>query len=246
MAGNDDRNWILAVLVCLTVSGCARTEIRPARPAISPRAVVVAPVLNLSGSSEWDVLKVTDMVASELQKVPGFTVIPVSRALAALSMRGKRGVESADDALELASEFDADATLVTAITEFQPFDPPRVGMIMQYYSAKGGDSAPQLDPVAASRKATEVRQVSGTGSDPRTPRQVQRVYHAGDRDVLHDVKEYDHHHKGYDSPYGWRVHIKSQELFVRYCCWATIRTMFSVPPERPSGSPQGVTDETER
>src|SRR5262245_907691 len=78
--GNGDRNWLLGFIACFVVTGCARTDSRQAHP-VANRVIVVAPVVNLSGSSEWDPLKVTDVVAAEMQKVPGFSVIPVNRAL---------------------------------------------------------------------------------------------------------------------------------------------------------------------
>ena len=47
---------------------------------------------------------------------------------------GKTAVETPQDALDLAGELGADATLVAAITEYQPYDPPIVGVVMQWYA----------------------------------------------------------------------------------------------------------------
>lgn len=166
-------------------------------PPAPPTTVVVAPVLNLSNSSDWDSLKFTDWVASEMQQFQGLTVVPVNRAAAALAQKGKTSIESPDDAIHLARELGAEATIVTAVTEYSPYDPPSVGIIMQWYSG----ATPEL--------------------------QVQRVYNAAIDQTIHELKEFAHHREGQESPYEWRVHTKSQELFVRYCCWATIRSMLS-------------------
>jgi hypothetical protein len=154
-------------------------------------------VLNLSNSPDWDTLRVSDWLASEMQQFPGLTVIPVNRSAAALVQQGKESVESPEDAIQLAREFGADATVVTAITEYSPYDPPVVGMIMQWYST----NTPEM--------------------------QIQRVYNAAVDQTLSELKDYAQTREGQESPYEWRVHSKSQELFVRYCCWATIRSMLS-------------------
>jgi hypothetical protein len=45
---------------------------------------------------------------------------------------------------------------------------------------------------------------------------------------------------GQASSYGWRKYTKSQELYVRYCCWAMIRTMLH---QNDSGRPPPKPDE---
>ncbi len=181
--------------------------------------VVVAPVLNLSNTGEVDIRKITDTVASELLSFPGLSVIPVNLSAAALARRGKVRVETPQEALELAGEFAADATLVAALMEFDPYYPPRVGLVMQWYEAPGESAEP-------SRAGDEAG-----GRPPGGPAvQVQRVYDAACGEVLDDVERYGRRRKGGHSPYGWRKHVVSQELFVRYCCWATIRTMLSQNP----------------
>src|SRR5215470_9236569 len=78
-----------AVFLCAwSVCGCAQRHDAHFLLPPSPVTVVVAPVLNLSNSRDWDPLKVTDWVASELQQFPGVTVIPVNRAAAVLAQAG--------------------------------------------------------------------------------------------------------------------------------------------------------------
>jgi len=212
----------------LVTTGCVQlrrpTEVEP--PAAPPQVVVVAPVLNLSNSSDWDPLKVTDIVASEFQSFPGVVVIPVNRTLAALTLLGRDAVETPQDALDLAEAFHADATVVTAITEYNPYDPPIVGVVMQWYAPWRQEGSPPFDPVSASRQASEVVPKTSTAHGAATPLlQVQRVYNAADEAVLTDVRCFAAWRTGHGSPYGWRIYVKSQELFVRYCCWASIRSM---------------------
>ena len=212
----------------LSVTGCALMHAPTDNDAAPAQAlvVVVAPVLNLSNSSDWDPWTVTDMAASECSSFDGVVVIPPNRTLAALRLMGKTGVETPQDALDLANEFNADATVVAAITEYQPYDPPRVGMVMQWYAPTRQQDRGGLDPVSASRSASDAGLAASTEINPNAPvLQIQKVYDASDRSLQRDVRAYDRSRSGHGSPYGWRVHLKSQELFVRYCCWATFRSM---------------------
>lgn len=188
-------------------------------------SVAVAPVLNLSGNRDWDVLKATDLVASELQQFPGVTVIPVNRSLAALAEHGKSGVDTPDTALWLAEELGADATVVAAVTEYNPYDPPIVGLILQLYTPASPAGGSGLDAVAASREATDFAPAGDIGLAGNQPLQIQRVFNASDSRVLKEMKKYAGQREGRESPYGWRVHGKSQELFVRFSLWSAIRSM---------------------
>jgi hypothetical protein len=206
------------------LTSCAhREKPEPDRRRAPVEVVAVAPVLNLSGRSDWDPIKVTDILASELLSSEYFAVVPVNRALATLAAAGKSTVESADDALELARTLGADATLVMAITDFDPYEPPRVGLTLQYYPARVPDRRPGFDPVSASRRASDARQVADRHAPPRLL-QAQRSFDAASSATQRDIREYGRRRKGQQSPRDWRVHMASQELFLLYSCWAAIQT----------------------
>jgi hypothetical protein len=68
---------------------------------------------------------------------------------------------------------------------------------------------------------------------PLKPRwQVQRVFNAADEKTLEELRDYAEMRGGHESAFGWRVYTKSQELYVRYCGWALIRTMLSLDSNR--------------
>ncbi len=217
------------ILGLMPGSGCTwqRKQAAPEPPPEPPRVVVIAPVLNLSNSVDWDPRKVTDILASEFQSFPNVVVVPVNRVMAALALEGKTIVETPRDALDLARELRADATIVAAITEYDPYDPPRIGIVMQWYSPEIQDAATAFDPVAASRAGADVVPAASVSYDAlATPAfQVQEVFSAADEAILDDIRAYSRDRSGYDSQHGWQIHIKSQELFIRYCCWASIRSM---------------------
>lgn len=215
---------VMGWVSCL--GGCALRDARTpvhADATIRPRTWVVAPVLNLSGTQEFDTLKISDILASEALAHSNVAVIPINLTLAALAEHGKSRVDSPEEAFELARRFNADGTLVMAITEFDAYTPV-VGVVLQCYELGRSRAGRIGDPIEASRRA------SGWAADgaPQLDGpwlQVQRVFNGAQDSTQQEVREFAGTRAPQDSAFNWRQVLKSQELFVRYCCWAAIRTM---------------------
>ncbi|MDX2200362.1 MAG: hypothetical protein SF069_15490 [Phycisphaerae bacterium] len=206
--------------------GCAST--RSSRTAqevgfLPSATVVVAPVLNLSASQDFDPARMTDLLASELAQFEGISVVPVNLSTAALAREGKRTVDSPEEALRLSAAFGADATVVAAITEFHPYDPPTVGLIIQWYGATDV-LAPELRGAAPA-----------AAGEPRV--QAQRVFNADDQAVVREIKEFCKRRDGNDSPHGWRKYVQAQELYVRYSIWSLVRSILRVQFGTEAGQP---------
>lgn len=120
-------------------------------------------------------------------------------------------VATPEEAVALARAVGADATLLFAVTEYDPYDPPVVGMTAQWYDARATPGA--------SRE---------TGGGAALRLQVQRVFNAADKEVARKLRSYADQRDRHDSPHGWRRYQRSQELYVRYCGWALIETMFTL------------------
>ena len=50
-------------------------------------------------------------------------------------------------------------------------------------------------------------------------------------EVVADIKEFAKHRSGDESPYGWRKYVVSQQDFMCYCCYATIRALLNETDE---------------
>lgn len=197
------------------------------------------PVVNLSNGSDFDPLKVTDLVASELLSFPNVTVVPVNLTLATLTRIGKPRVETPQDAVLLARELGADGTVVCAVTEYRPYTPPVVGLVLQYYPAAADRGAlpSSFDPVAASRSARPTEDELAASREGAQVLQVQRVFNAADNDTVDEIEDFAHQRRGDQSPYAARKYVVSQELYLRFCCWSAIRTMLE---QGPRGSASGA------
>lgn len=191
---------------------------------LGPMTIAVAPAVNLSGSTAIDPERFADLMASELMLVDGITVVPVSRVLAALASDGRRGVESPAHAMSLLDRLGVDAILVFAVTEYDPYDPPSIGITAQLFGQRAGASG-----VEAHRGfAASVEPGSEAGAKARAGllAQSQRSYHASHQRVVQELRDFAASRGGDSSPYGWRRFTVSQTEFIRYCCHATLRSLF--------------------
>lgn len=191
--------------------------------------VAVAPALNLSGSRDFDRSRVADLMAVELGYGDGITVIPVSRVLGELAAEGRDAVESPAHARRVAQRVGADAILVFAVTRYDPYDPPSVGITAQLYAARTSGSV----GAAAQDEGSEAPR--GAGSDQRGDSaavlaQCSAVYDAAHAYIAQDVREFAASRGAGGSPYGWRKYVVSQRGFLEYCCHATVRALLGGEP----------------
>ena len=105
-----------AVLVFL--AGCmdAQPEAEP-----TPNVIAVLPFADQTGGSSFDGVEFANILASELVKI-GFRVIRPAQIGA---------VTTTDEAIRAGRRLRADAILACAITEYDPYDPPRVAIAAQ-------------------------------------------------------------------------------------------------------------------
>ena len=216
------------------LGGCSSAKrvepVTVANSTLGPITIAVAPALNLSGSADFDPDRFADLMASELSYADGVSVIPVSRVLGVLAAQGRGEVESASHALEVAALLGADAVLVFAVTEYDPYDPPSVGISAQLYGARPRSRDGALDPVALSRQAS-LAASSASASPQRLLAQAQRVFDASHESVAVGIREFAAARGAEGSPYGWRKYVVSQQHYIRYCCHATIQALLNAQGE---------------
>ena len=214
-----------AAAVCC--GGCASKPIEPIRienVSLGPMTIAVAPALNVSGSPDLDPNRVADLMASELSHADGIDVIPVSRVLSVLADQGLEGVKSSSHALEIAGLLGADAVLVFAVTEYDPYDPPVVGITAQLFGRRRDAWRSGLDPVTESRSAAPG--LTGRGSSALgLLAECARVYDASHEWVCAEVRRFAESRSPENRPLGWRKYVVSQQHYLRFCCYATIRSL---------------------
>jgi hypothetical protein len=139
-----------ALFAVLLAPGCVMVQIGVTNPIPGLTTVAVAPFLNLSAERSVDGRRFALTYASELQKVPGFEVIPVGVTEVAM-VDGKIDLNDTDEVLKLAKILRVDAVVVGAVTEYSPYYPPRIGMTVNWYSPRSWSFYPGIQTEPATR-----------------------------------------------------------------------------------------------
>jgi hypothetical protein len=134
-------------LAILLAPGCVMVQVGVTNPIPGLTTVAVAPFINLSAERAVDGRRFALAYASELQKIPGFQVVPVGVTEVAM-IDSKVDLNDVDEVLKLAKVLRVDAVVVGAVTEYSPYYPPRVGMTVNWYSPKAWSFYPgiQVEP----------------------------------------------------------------------------------------------------
>lgn len=125
-------------VLLLLLGGCAMHQ-RVQNPFPGVFRVAVVPFVDKSNGAEGlDTLKVTEMFASELQKIPTYEVVPVQEVREVL--RGQViDTNQPELAFALARSLHVQAIIVGAVTEFETYYPPQLGLHCEMYAMVTGE-----------------------------------------------------------------------------------------------------------
>ena len=140
----------LTMLFAALACGCVTMDVGVSNPIPAVRKVAIAPFINLSTEPDVDVGRQTLFAGgyadrrfaqayyAELQKVPGFEVIPVGVVDQAIHGL-KLPMDGPADYLAVCEAIGADAICIGAVTDFDAYQ-PRLGMQVQWFALE--DAAP--------------------------------------------------------------------------------------------------------
>ena len=97
--------------------------------------VAVVPFFNLSQERVVDGRRFANAYFAELQKIPGFQVLPVGVTEQAIVDAGL-AMNKPEDALALARLLNVDLVVLGAVTDYDQYYPPRIGMQVSWYTDK--------------------------------------------------------------------------------------------------------------
>ena len=136
------RQLLLAILGCSLIVGCTaipdmvhEPQLHNPFPQLS--RVAVLPFYNQSADPTIDQDRIALYYYNELQQVPGFEVLPVGVAKQ-LALASGITPRSGADFQRLAQQLDVDAVVVGSVTEYSPYYPPRLGLVVRWYAANPG------------------------------------------------------------------------------------------------------------
>jgi hypothetical protein len=104
-------------------------------PVAGLTTVAIVPFFNLSQERTVDGQRFAIAYFTELQKTPGFQVIPVG-VVEQVIYDHRLEMNNPDDVLQLAKLLNVDAVVVGAVTDYSPYYPPRIGLQVSWYSPR--------------------------------------------------------------------------------------------------------------
>lgn len=123
----------LGLLALALAAGCRTAPDAAAPERHEMRLVAILPFVDETGNSSFDGEAFGAILASEFVKAAGVRAIRPAQIRAALTP-GEQ-LRTMDDALRVARRLGADTVLACAITDYDPYDPPRVAVHAQLLRA---------------------------------------------------------------------------------------------------------------
>jgi hypothetical protein len=168
-------------------AGC----LAPESPAPDPslRVVAILPFVLEGNVRDVDVDGFSDLFSSEWVKVAGVRAV---RPRAPFSKAGEVAkVFTLEEALRLARDAKADAFVTAAVTDYDPYDPPRIGISIQYFRVNARpvpDS--EVDRLVQSASWRCGPLTLGRDKAGHWITAFERIYDAHDRDVREKLAHY--------------------------------------------------------
>ncbi len=190
------------------------------------RTYAVAPVVNLSGSRDFDTLKVSDILFGELTQVRQLQVLPVNKTLATMQRMGIASIKSAAEAQRVADAMGADAIVIAAVTAYDPYNPPTIGMTWQLYTAHELGAAPE--PQAHTLNGQNLPVEGGelrADAGPQPVCQISAIFPATNQTVLIELNNFAKGRSDYESALQDRRYLVDIEYYTRFVCHAMTRRL---------------------
>ncbi len=128
-----------AVVLCLGCGVLPEAHYRPQvhNPFPQLTKVAIAPFFNLSTERSVDGRQFALAYYNELQLVPGFEVVPVGVVEQQMKLH-ELTLDSPQETRRLAQLLGVDAVVIGAVTDFDPYYPPRCALQVEWYAANPG------------------------------------------------------------------------------------------------------------
>jgi hypothetical protein len=226
---------ILAAFTCIAIAagvGACTSSKAPPPPVEFPmespysgvRTLGVAPAINLSGSHDFDSLVVSDQIYSELQQVQGLNVLPLNKTLEAMHRLGIRSLESTQAVQSLAEALGADGLVVPAVTAYDPYNPPTVGMILQMYTP-GPSRLVSIGAKSNSATSAETFQTQPVS-------QVNGIFNAHNQSVLRELQGFARGRTEYDSALREKKFLLDADEYMRFVAHSMVLRLMDVERSR--------------
>jgi hypothetical protein len=236
---SEQAMWMVVALAVLAAGCQYRGTPKPQRltaPYGDRQVWAVAPLRNESGSLHADGLKAADKLAQRLETVIGVDTLPVNRVLVAMQALEMSAVSTREDVSKLREVMDVDAIIVGSITAYDPYAPPKLGLIIELYFNPRRESAQATDLRKLVRAPTGDKTQPAAQNRPGPPVSVvSGFYDASDPGIHQQLVSYAEQHDDAvtDGPaQGWRLYQIDMDLYTEFVTYLVSRQLLRVEQDR--------------
>jgi len=237
---------VMLAAALLSLVGCGAFNKQPptADPLVSPygdrRVWAVAPLLNESGSLGVDGARFADHLGRQLETASNIDTLPTNRVFAAMEQLKLQRVASVRDALAIVELLDADALVVGTVTDFDVYDPPKIGLALELFvhprrmhyrqelnvdGLLGAAVDPRKDPLFHPGRNGPRTSHRPDVSQPASS--ISGFFDAADPFVRERLQRYAQGRGGDENPSAWRKYRISTDLFTEFvsyvAAWRLLR-----------------------
>lgn len=223
----------LSVITAVGTVGCVHDDVLrdPTRLQLSGDSTAVygvAPILNESGTTVVDPLKISDAIQRELQMVDGVDAVPVNRVIEAMRELRIARIATPNEAQEVARVLGVDGLIVGTINDWNPYRPMRLGLALELHRR----TSPMVGGQGALDLAVRVgADPAGTSGGPSEVVSAAAVFDATDHRTLKSLRHYADARHAPDQAYGPDLYLVSMDRFTQFAAHRLLETMISAVNE---------------
>jgi hypothetical protein len=203
---------LTALAGCHVMGGIVRPKPRNSLADIGIRRVAVV-MLNATKDATVDALEAAEIFSTELQQFQDVEVFPADVAHMAV-MENRLAIPEQADLLGRA--LNVDAVIVGFLTDYQPYDPPRVGILFMVYAARP--------------RGVE----SSVGHAAKPIVMMEKVYDADQKKVADDVKQFAEDRNSQKTPLAYRQYLVVMSKYLHFVATQSFRDLFDKVQKMPA------------
>lgn len=169
----------------------------------------IAPLVNESGTSAVDTIRISDALTEELQQVRGINTIPVTRTLAVMQKLRMRAITTSKDAQTLIDTLGVNGLIVGNVTAWDPYTPPTLGLALQLFIRTDRSSSPGTGDLSDQSNTT-------SGSGLIAAAQAAGIFDASDHTTLETLAMFANGRTHPSTAYGDDIYLMKMDLYTKF------------------------------
>ena len=169
----------------------------------------IAPLVNESGTSAVNTIRISDALTEELQQVQGINTVPVTRTLAVMQKLRMRAVTTMDDAQKLIDTLGVKGLIIGNVTAWDPYTPPTLGLALQLFIPSDRSNSSRTNELTDQSNET-------SRAAPIAAAQAAGIFDASDHTTLEKLAMFATGRTHPSTAYGDDIYLMKMDLYTKF------------------------------